>query len=66
MATERKPLPQLAKTAMQMLQREYDARADAIGKQAVEAMGLDPAEDWVADFAAGEVRRDVPDAETPN
>lgn len=46
---------------MQLLQREFDARVDAIGKQTVEAMGLRDEDDWTVDFEKGEVRREVPD-----
>lgn len=58
---ERKPLPDLAKTAMALLQQEFDRRADILGRQAVEAMGLRHEDDWTVDFAKGELHREVPD-----
>jgi hypothetical protein len=59
---ETRPLPSLAKTAFDLLMREFDARANALSTQTVEVLGLREEDDWTVDFNTGVMHREIPDA----
>lgn len=63
--TESHAIPKLAKSALALLQQQFQQSVNEIGKQAIEAMGLDPALNWNVNFDAGTVSREVPDIEPP-
>lgn len=57
-------IPRLAALAMKHAedtlkahQQAFEAHADEIGRQAVAALGLDPEDDWIADFTTGVIAR---------
>lgn len=64
MPTVRHQIPQIAKTAMALLEQQFRAQVDAIGRQTVEALGLQESDGWTADFEKGTVWREVPEPET--
>lgn len=52
------PVPQLAQTALQLAHRDFQDAVNAIGRQAVQALGLDPDKyDYQVNFDAGVITR---------
>lgn len=52
------PIPELAKSALALLQERFQKDANAIGRQAVQALGLKPDEyDYTCDFSTGLITR---------
>lgn len=58
---ESRPLPQLTKTAIALLQAQLKTNLDAIGVQTLQALGLNPDDPWTVDFDAGTITREIPD-----
>lgn len=60
--TEKKEISALAKSAFALLRQDFQQRANILGDQVLQAMGLQPNDGWTVDFNTGVVFRDVPDA----
>lgn len=56
---ERKNIPQLAISAVNLIEAEHKRNLQAIANQTLEAMGLQG--QWQVDFTNGVVTREVPD-----
>jgi hypothetical protein len=59
------PIPQLAKTAMQLLQSQMQANLNQLAEQTVLAMGLDPKKGYNVNFDAGVIVFHAPSAAAP-
>ena len=58
-ALESRPLPELARTAVRLAQREYARAVTDIGAQTLDVLGLAAADGWAVDFDAGLARREA-------
>lgn len=67
MATETKPLPELAKSAFQLLQANFQRGHNDLATQTLAVMGLTLDAGWVVNFQSGNAERPVtePPAEPP-
>jgi hypothetical protein len=54
-------LPPLALSAFRLLHGQFQQQLDALGKQAVDVMGLQDSDGWTVDFGTGIVFREIPD-----
>lgn len=56
---ERYAIPQIAKTAMALLEAQFQRSVNDIGQQTRDALGLDASGEWDVDFRSGYVTRRV-------
>jgi len=61
MATESRPLPELAKTAAEYARREYAHALLALSVQTVAALGFSESDNWMVDWRVGVMTREIPD-----
>ena len=61
MPSETKPLPLLAVTAVKLLQARIADQVNAVAKDILDAMALDPADGWRINMDTGIATREVPD-----
>lgn len=63
---EQKPIPRIAMTASQYAQAEWQRTLKELAVQTVEAMGLDPKDNWHVDFGTGLATKQTPDISPEN
>ena len=59
--TESKPIPAIARTALELVNAEYQRTIQLVAAQTIAAMGLDLADGWKVDFDNGVAIRETPD-----
>lgn len=62
MATDSKPLSNLAKQTYALFQQNVNVAGQALAQSVLEDMGLQAADGWQLDFATGTAHRTLPDA----
>lgn len=59
-STERKPIPETAKSAASLLSAQFQRQVHDLALQTLADMGLPVAEGWAVNFDRGVVERQVP------